>query len=66
MNKLNGLTVAEVENRILNGQINYDVSPKTQSIEYIILSNILTPFNLLNFFLAFLLIMVGSYKNLFF
>lgn len=66
MNKLNGLTAAEVENRILNGQINYDVSPKTQSIEYIILSNILTPFNLLNFFLAFLLIMVGSYKNLFF
>lgn len=66
MDTLKGLTSYEVKNKIASGLVNYDVNPKTQSIKHIILSNLFTPFNLLNFFLAFLLIIVGSYKNLFF
>jgi len=66
MNKIKGLSKIEVEKRIKNKQINYDVNPKTKSIKQIILSNVFTPFNMLNFFLAFLLIIVSSYKNLLF
>lgn len=61
-----GLTSVEVSKKVAALQVNYDVNPKTKSIKNIILTNMFTPFNLLNFFLAFLLIMVGSYKNLLF
>lgn len=61
-----GLTKDEVLKRIENNQVNYDSSIKTKSIPKIIFDNIFTLFNILNLILAFLIFLVGSYKNLLF
>lgn len=61
-----GLTNKQVEERIKNGQVNYDTTVKTKSIKAIIAGNILTIFNLLNFALALAIFAVGSYRNLLF
>ncbi len=61
-----GLNKRQIEKRIEEGLSNYDVNVKTKSITQIVLLNIFTLFNILNFFLALIVALVGSYKNLLF
>lgn len=61
-----GLTTKEINERLDNNLVNYDTSVPTKTINHIILGNIFTLFNLLNFILAIFIILVGSYKNLLF
>ncbi|PKK86277.1 MAG: ATPase P, partial [Tenericutes bacterium HGW-Tenericutes-8] len=61
-----GLTYQEVEERILGGYGNRTHSGSTKTIKAIILSNVLTLFNLLNIGIAGWLITVGAFKDLFF
>lgn len=63
---MKGLTSSEVEQRILEKKVNYDTSVPTKTIPRIIIDNVLTLFNFLNFGLALLVFSVGSYKNLMF
>ena len=71
MDNKNGLTKAEVEQRINDGKTNHINSSKTKTIKEIFTSNILTYFNILNFLLAVSLIVSGiifkdfwnSFKN---
>lgn len=61
-----GLTSRQVETRHEENLVNYDNTVKTKSIMEIIRNNLFTLFNLLNFSLAFLVLLVHSYKNLLF
>lgn len=61
-----GLSLAEVKNRMEQGQVNINVDVKTKSIGRICAENILTLFNIINFVLAATLLAVGSYKNMLF
>lgn len=61
-----GLSSEQVEQRIHDNLVNYDTSVPTKTIKQIILTNIFTLFNLLNFGLAILIVLVHSYKNLLF
>lgn len=61
-----GLTDEQVIERINNKQNNYDTTIETKSVKDIFKTNICTLFNFLNLFLAFLVLLVGSYKNLLF
>lgn len=65
-NKEIGLNSKQVEERIRNNLINKESSVNNKKISDIIRNNLCTLFNLINFLLAFLLIYVGSYKNLLF
>ncbi|BCJ95833.1 ATPase P [Anaerocolumna cellulosilytica] len=60
----NGLTEEEVEERVKQGLVNHTNITTGKSVKEIILSNILTYFNLIFFIIALLLIYVGSYRNL--
>ena len=62
----NGLTKKQVEKRINEKNINYDLSLPTKSIKQILYENFFTLFNFLNLFLAIIIFMVGSYKNMLF
>lgn len=64
--QLHGLTDAEVRQRIEQGLVNHNSDIKSKSIKRIVLENLITPFNILNFALAVLILIVGSYKNLLF
>lgn len=64
--EIQGLTNKQVEERIKNGQVNYETTVKTKSIKAIIAGNIFTIFNILNFALALAIFLVGSYRNLLF
>lgn len=61
-----GLTKKQVEQRIQDKLYFIDHAAKTKTIPEIILRNLITPFNLLNLFLACAVILSGSYKNLLF
>ncbi len=61
-----GLTDEEVRRRVEQGLVNQNSDIKTKSIKRIVLENLVTPFNILNFALAVLILSVGSYKNLLF
>lgn len=61
-----GLTMQQVKSRFVANLINHDTTIPTKSIKQIILSNIFTLFNLINIILGVFVILVGSYKNLFF
>lgn len=61
-----GLNNKQVKKQVELGLINKDTTIKTKPISRIIFDNIFTLFNLLNFFFAFLIFMVGAYKNLMF
>lgn len=61
-----GLSREQVEMRRAQGLFNGEQDIKTKSVKQIIWENIITPFNILNFILAGLILMVGSYKNLLF
>lgn len=65
-NIITGLTDKEVEERIVKNKINYNTTIKTKSVKDIFRTNICTLFNFLNLFLAFLVFLVGAYKNLLF
>lgn len=64
--QLHGLTDTEVRQRIEQGLVNHNSDIKSKSIKRIVLENLITPFNILNFALAILILIVGSYKNLLF
>ena len=59
-----GLTDDEVNERIEQGLVNQSDISTGKSVKNIILSNILTYFNLIFLIIAILLIYVGSYRNL--
>ncbi len=61
-----GLTQAQVDQRVQDKLINYDVSLPTKSIKKIILENSLTLFNILNVALAVAVLLVGSFRNVLF
>lgn len=61
---LNGLSNQEVEERVEKGLVNHSGISSGKSVKQIILSNILTYFNLIFLMIAILLIYVGSYRNL--
>ena len=63
---ITGLTNKEIQERIESGKINYNTTIKTKSVKEIFRTNICTLFNFLNLFLAFLVFLVGAYKNLLF
>lgn len=62
----NGLNDKQVEERMKKGLNNYDTTIETKSVKQIYKTNICTLFNFLNLFLALLILLVGSYKNLLF
>ena len=64
--QMTGLTSAQVQKRIENGDVNVDASVKTRSIAQILRDNICTLFNLVNVILALLVLITGSYKNMLF
>lgn len=61
-----GLTQQQVQQRCAQGLSNDSGAIKTQSEKQILLKNILTPFNILNFILAGMVLAVGSFKNMLF
>ena len=63
---IKGLSLEEVNQRKEKGLVNYDTTIKTKSINLIVLLNIFTLFNILNFALAILVIIYGEFKNLLF
>jgi cation-transporting ATPase E len=56
----NGLSSAEVKQRVEAGAHNHITSKSTLSVRKIITKNIITPFNIINIILATAVIMVGS------
>jgi len=61
---MQGLTTAQVNERMEAGQINTPVESATKSMKEIIIGNTFTYFNLIFFIIAVLLIMVGSFRDL--
>lgn len=61
-----GLSTSEVNERISLDLVNHVYSNTTRSIKSIILKNIFTYFNILNFFLGILVFLANSYKNMLF
>ena len=59
-----GLTEEQVRERIRAGYVNTPVEPPTKTVRQIVLSNVLTYFNIIFFILAGLIISVGSWYNL--
>lgn len=59
-----GLSPAEVQERITKGYANTSVASPTNTVGHIIRSNVFTYFNLIFFLLAAALIAVGSFNNL--
>jgi len=59
-----GLTEDEVNERVEKGLVNQSDISTGKSVKNIILSNVLTYFNLIFLIIAILLIYVGSYRNL--
>lgn len=60
------LTEEQVREREERGQVNKNAEAKSKSVGRIIFDYTITLFNALNLFLALLLLMVGSYKNMLF
>ena len=61
-----GLTAEQVALRVEQGKVNQVQSKNTKTYKSIILGNIFTFFNLLSFFVAGMLLSVGSWKDCFF
>ena len=61
-----GLTQAEVEARIADGQVNAIQDSSNRSVKDIVMGNTLTFFNFLNIVLLALVLSVRSYKNMLF
>ena len=63
-NIINGLSEAEVQERVEEGLVNRSTITTGKSVKEIILSNTLTYFNLIFLIISILLIYVGSFRNL--
>lgn len=61
-----GLNNEQINERKNNNLVNYDTTVPTKTIGQIVSSNIFTLFNMINIILAICVILVGSYKNVFF
>ena len=61
-----GLTSAQVAERVAQGKVNTASTLKTKSVKRIFYDNICTLFNLINVILFVSLLLVGSFKNLLF
>lgn len=61
-----GLTQAEVEERIADGQVNVIQDSSNRSVKDIVMGNTLTFFNFINIVLLALVLSVRSYKNMLF
>lgn len=61
-----GLTSEQVKLRKKENLVYTDKTPRTKTIPEIILRNLITPFNILNTFLALAVLFSGSFKNLLF
>ena len=61
-----GLSNDQIQRRVEEGLYNRSTSTSSKSIVEIITSNVFTFFNFLNFILAALIILVGSYRNVLF
>lgn len=66
MSETVGLSKADVDARIVSGQLNIDESVNTRSLTQIFKSNILTLFNFVNVVLALCVVFTGQYKNMLF
>ena len=64
--RVEGLTSAEVAQRVEAGQHNGGAEAKTKSVGAIVRDNVCTLFNAVNLFLAICIIYTGSYRNLLF
>ncbi|RDY23347.1 HAD family hydrolase [Romboutsia maritimum] len=62
-NPQKGLLKEQVQDRIKEGLCNINIDKPSKTIGEIITSNVFTFFNFLNFALATLIILVGSYRN---
>lgn len=63
---LEGLSDAQVAERVAAGQVNVDSGPGERSVAAIVASHVLTLFNFVNLVLALLVLVTGSYRNLLF
>ena len=61
-----GLTQEEVQKRRSLGQDNHLIEYKTKSVKQILIDNLCTFFNMINFILGLFILTTGSYKNLLF
>lgn len=61
-----GLTNEQVEERVQKGLQNGETDVPTKSVKHIVMDNLFTLFNLVNFIMAFSVAMVHSYKNMLF
>lgn len=66
INCYNGLNSTQVEERIKQGKVNTTLTKASKTYAQIFLGNICTWFNFICFFIAGLLIAVGSFSNMFF
>ncbi len=64
--KYTGLNDLEIQERIQNNLVNFDTTVKSKSIKVILMTNIFTLFNILNFSIAIIIFFTGQYKNLLF
>lgn len=63
---VSGLSEQQVSQRVREGLQNGSEPIRTKTVSQIVRGNLITPFNILNTFLAALILAVGSYKNLLF
>ena len=63
---LTGLTEKQVTEKIQQGKVNQASHKNQNTIKKIIFRNSFTVFNFVNLILAFMIFIVGSYKNLLF
>ncbi|MCL2313045.1 MAG: HAD-IC family P-type ATPase [Firmicutes bacterium] len=61
-----GLTLDQVENRILNGIVNIDDNVSTKTVSEILKNHAFTLFNFINLILALAILYIKSYRNLVF
>ena len=61
-----GLNEEQVSERYKDHLVNYDTSVKTKSVKDIVITNVFTIFNMVNLFLAIMVLTTGSFKNLLF
>ncbi len=62
--QITGLTQAEVDQRIQNGQVNQAIDDQSKTATQIIRENVFTYFNLIFAILAVLLVFVGAWNDL--
>lgn len=59
-----GLTSSEVERMVKKGKVNYIENKASKTVKQIVISNVVTYFNMVFAFLSIILILTGSFKSL--